>query len=123
MDNNDLGRDPPGQALVASDGAASVSTLSGFDPSREVMFSTRNAVFEAIMVPGSRCDRISGEDWTEDFNHWQARAAIDTVFAEIGRSPHFRNLLAEAIAMETRSARTAGHGPKDDSAGPEAIAQ
>jgi hypothetical protein len=28
------GRAPSGQALVASDGAASVSTLSGFDPSR-----------------------------------------------------------------------------------------
>lgn len=30
----DSGRVPSGQALVASDGAASVSTLSGFDPSR-----------------------------------------------------------------------------------------
>ncbi len=34
MEHKDLGRAPSGQALIASDGAASVSALSGFDPSR-----------------------------------------------------------------------------------------
>ena len=34
---DDIGARPTDQALVASDGAASVSTLSGFDPSRDAL--------------------------------------------------------------------------------------
>ncbi|HEX8414982.1 MAG TPA: hypothetical protein VF637_14015 [Sphingomicrobium sp.] len=58
------------------------ATLTDADPSRGVKFSTRAAVMRAVADPGLMLERISTESAYEHLSHWQARAAIKTMWDE-----------------------------------------
>lgn len=50
-----------------------------------IRFSTRMAVMDAIADPGSVTKRLCADDGLfETVEHWQARAAIDALFASLG---------------------------------------
>jgi hypothetical protein len=127
-----VGRDPTGQALVASDGAQEVSTLTGFDPSRIAALNERvrnmqvtehhpkmaefwgeiAAGFESLLAEMERRD----ENERQNCLNWgpctrMNRAALHQT--EI-----------DAIAMEARRGATTGATAEGgDGAGPKDIAQ
>ena len=56
------------------------------DPSRDMLFSQRAKVMNAIMEPGTLLPRIAKDEWMEHQANWQARAVIKAMW-QLGWRP------------------------------------
>ncbi len=133
MSNIKSGRDPLGQALVASDEAATHLHPTGFDPSRFPPQRTNHRLCIGIVNPYGQLwtdDAFEGCDEAEKHlrDFWGPQAdkmtkGFKLCMVRVDLIPESEPFdLPSAIAMEARRAET-GTGSVHDSAGPQDIAQ